>query len=101
MNRDSWIDAAACREMDHSVFFPTGLAEFQVKAREKKVATEICGPCPVRLPCLMDAVKMPAEDDVGGVRGGMNADERKEFRIRQEIKPTKQRPILRGEQVLI
>jgi hypothetical protein len=67
--RPAWLDDAACAGMPHAIFFD----------REHKAkALQTCGLCPVRQPCLDEAVADPDLDF--GVRGGMTAAARKAHR---------------------
>ncbi len=60
----AWTADALCREFDLSLFFP----ELGQPARH---ALEICGACPVRQPCLDEAIADTTLDH--GIRGGMSA----------------------------
>ncbi|MDX6353219.1 MAG: WhiB family transcriptional regulator, redox-sensing transcriptional regulator [Streptomyces sp.] len=74
----SWQEQAACRTEDPELFFPvgqSGSAKLQVRR-----AQEICAGCPVRQPCLRDAL---SGGDVSGVWGGTTEDERRAMRRRE------------------
>ncbi len=59
----TWRMEAACAEVDGELFFGD--------VAQRKVAIRICDQCPVRRPCLADALAMkPMHRDVGQVRGG-------------------------------
>jgi WhiB family redox-sensing transcriptional regulator len=72
-----WRRWAACARpgVDPELFFPA-------PGQQGTGAKRICSRCPVRAPCLADALAVPADDD-HGVRGGMNAQERR--RLRREL----------------
>jgi len=73
----SWQHQAACRAEDPELFFPVGQsgpAKLQVRQ-----AKEICAGCPVREPCLRDAL---AAREVSGVWGGTTEEERRAIRRR-------------------
>jgi WhiB family transcriptional regulator, redox-sensing transcriptional regulator len=70
-----WWAACAWPGVDPELFFP---APGQQGTRAKR----ICSRCPVRAVCLDEALAVPADDD-HGVRGGMNAQERR--RLRREL----------------
>jgi WhiB family transcriptional regulator, redox-sensing transcriptional regulator len=71
----SWLDLAACREVDPEIFFPistTGAAIGQVRE-----AQAICARCPVTAECLDWAQRMGPDY---GVWGGTIPDERRALR---------------------
>ncbi|MBV7412494.1 WhiB family transcriptional regulator [Dermabacteraceae bacterium TAE3-ERU5] len=61
-----WAGRGLCTNLDPDAFFVQGAEQQQVKAR--------CGPCPVRLECLADALENRMEF---GVWGGMTERERR------------------------
>jgi WhiB family redox-sensing transcriptional regulator len=65
-----WMERAACRGEDPSVFFPR-LGGTTTKARA------ICSVCPVRQGCLEYAL---ADPEITGVWGGMTERERRQRR---------------------
>jgi WhiB family redox-sensing transcriptional regulator len=67
--RPAWVDDAACAGMSHAIFF---------EREHKNEALQICGGCPVRQPCLDEAIADPELDH--GIRGGMTAAARKAHR---------------------
>lgn len=74
----SWTRNAACLGMPTQAFYP-------VKGGSTKAAVAACGRCPVRLPCLDDAMaseRIPSE--TFGIRGGLAAPERNSLRRRQQ-----------------
>lgn len=71
----TWLDRAACRDVDPEIFFPTGAGE--LADRQLVRAKAICRRCPVRPECLRSA-QFHASGD--GVWGGLDADERRELR---------------------
>lgn len=68
--RNDWTTAAACRDVDDSLFFPT---------RDTTVdkAMAVCEICPVRYECLEYALETRQEY---GVWGGKTAQERLKIR---------------------
>lgn len=71
----TWLDRAACRDVDPETFFPTGAGVFA--ERQEVRAKAVCQRCPVRPECLRQA-RFHASDD--GVWGGLGAEERRELR---------------------
>lgn len=68
-----WSDRAACLGQDDVDFHSTNETHiFEAK--------RICGMCPVRTECLMDALE---RDDDHGVYGGLTASERATLRTRR------------------
>jgi WhiB family redox-sensing transcriptional regulator len=67
----TWVDLAACRDADFTLFFPVSDVDPKVTA-----AKHICGTCPVRAQCLAHAL------DAGelGVWGGTTETERRAIR---------------------
>lgn len=81
--QDAWRHAAACKDLDPSVFFPVGVTG----PAEQQIATakQICASCPVRLECLEFAM---ATKQNFGVWGGYDEEERREMRRRlRRIQP--------------
>ncbi|EME23103.1 WhiB family transcriptional regulator [Rhodococcus triatomae BKS 15-14] len=69
-----WQMQAACRSTDSAVFFsPTGEGLRARRARESR-AKAVCGGCPVRKPCLEQAL---AVGEPYGVWGGLAESERR------------------------
>ncbi len=68
-----WRDDAACRTKDPALFFPDDDAPIE---EQVAVAKQICGSCPVRIPCLKFALEMPGSES-WGVWGGDTPQERK------------------------
>lgn len=73
----SWRWRAACRREDPELFFPIGYSE--AFAAEVEKAKAICGACPVRGECLLDALGRPERY---GIFGGMTPEERAKQRRR-------------------
>ena len=68
----SWQQQAACRTEDPELFFPVGQSgPAKLRIRQAK---EVCAGCPVKDPCLRDALDA---GDVAGVWGGTTDDERR------------------------
>ncbi len=75
MNSD-WRDQAACGGYA-DVFFGPERESPQDKAAREQDAITICRPCPVRQPCLEDALSQPSQI---GVAGGVGEDRRTALR---------------------
>jgi WhiB family redox-sensing transcriptional regulator len=73
----SWQQEAACRTEDPELFFPVGQSG-SAKLQERH-AKDVCARCPVKDPCLRDALKA---GDTSGVWGGMTEDERRAMKRR-------------------
>ncbi len=71
-----WRDRAACRGMNPNLFFVSYPGDRCVVARRK------CAECPVRQECLEAALREPSDRLGGGIRGGMDADQRAKLRSR-------------------
>jgi len=67
-----WSQIGSCRGMSVDIFFAT-------MADEIEAAKAICRRCPVRLPCLDEAVRNPS---VRGVWGGASDNDRLSMRRR-------------------
>lgn len=66
---DDWRQHAACAHMDPEIWFPVSSGLGQVAAVNR--AKAICRRCPVRVPCLDEALSMPSgRRNVNQVRGG-------------------------------
>ena len=72
MQKDSWLDQAACRGMNTDLFFPA-----QNSLREYR---GICGGCPVRSQCLELGLREPL-----GIWGGVSARERRNIMRQRRI----------------
>jgi hypothetical protein len=73
-----WRQRAACARpgIDPEWFFPE-------PGGSGGRARRICARCPVKEPCLADALAAPAEQDShGGIRAGTSARERQQLRTR-------------------
>jgi WhiB family redox-sensing transcriptional regulator len=73
----SWLDRAACRDVDPEIFFPIGRG--MLAERQAIQAKVVCQRCPVRPECLKWA-QFHASGD--GVWAGFDADERRALRWR-------------------
>jgi len=62
----SWVVQAACRGMDPAIFLPDD-------RRPLDAARAVCAGCPVREPCLAEAV---ADPSIRGVWAGTTFEER-------------------------
>lgn len=68
MTGQNWRHRAACRSWPPDTFYPTRCAGHPGRVAD---AIAICATCPVRGPCLDDALTMPAHQRlVGMIRGG-------------------------------
>jgi WhiB family transcriptional regulator, redox-sensing transcriptional regulator len=72
----AWRRSAACAAsgVDPELFFPTP-GQHGKAARAKRV----CDRCPVKAPCLTDALAIPPGQDEG-IRGGTTREERRRLR---------------------
>ena len=72
----TWWDEALCAQVGGDFWLPEpgGDAKAQIRA-----AKRVCAECPVKVPCLEDALRNGGE----GVRGGTTARERKALRAAQ------------------
>jgi WhiB family transcriptional regulator, redox-sensing transcriptional regulator len=66
MNPRSWVDDAACRGLDPTIFYPA-------TDEEADTAKEICAACPVQAACLEHAI---GNREHNGVWGGATERER-------------------------
>ena len=72
MSAHEWRAAAACRDTDPEVFFPTAEAGPVFEA-QVAVAKAVCAQCPVRAACLDEALaRIPY-----GIAGGLTPEERR------------------------
>ncbi len=65
-----WRERALCAKTDPDAFFPD-------MGRSATLPKWICARCPVREPCLKDAI---ANNELVGIRGGLSAKERRPLR---------------------
>ncbi|WP_432001678.1 WhiB family transcriptional regulator [Streptomyces sioyaensis] len=70
-----WMEDAACRGTDISVFFPVSRGGVSTEV-ETRYAKTFCNRCPVQPECLRHALTF--REDYG-VWGGLNEDERAEL----------------------
>jgi WhiB family redox-sensing transcriptional regulator len=68
-----WYRAAACREVDVSVFYPADNDRGVLAARRVQRAKQICQTCPVIRVCLTVAL---TTDERYGIWGGLTPNER-------------------------
>lgn len=74
MSRD-WTRRAACADEDPELFFPTAASGSSFEA-QVAAAKAVCGGCPVRAACLVEALeRLPY-----GIAGGLTEDERRAVR---------------------
>ncbi len=76
----SWLEDAACFAFgtDTAVFFPPSSHSGKARRGAYDEARTICSVCPVRTPCLDDALRWEAQRGVQrvGFVGGMSPEER-------------------------
>jgi WhiB family redox-sensing transcriptional regulator len=77
-DRASWRESAACRDAETELFFP--VSSVGPAVAETSRAKAICADCPVRQACLSYAL---ATNQVYGIWGGYDEDERRVLRRRQ------------------
>ena len=78
---ERWWDDASCFGQDMDLFFP----EDETNALLIAPAKSICETCPVKSPCLEDALLEDRRTLAPvGIRGGMTGPERYVERIRRE-----------------
>ena len=71
----TWRDSAACRGLDATPFFaPSYLERREERQAREGLAKAVCSRCPVREPCLENAL---TTRDHHGIWGGMNEAERR------------------------
>lgn len=75
MNSHSWHDDAACKDSDPDLFYPE-----QWSITAAAVALNICSGCPVKQPCLTEALE---QGDDWGIRGQTTGSQRRTIRRRQ------------------
>lgn len=77
IRRDLWVERAACRGPQASVFFPPSQPERREEREEReRRAKAICVGCSVRATCLDYAL---AIHEPHGIWGGLNEIERKDL----------------------
>jgi WhiB family transcriptional regulator, redox-sensing transcriptional regulator len=70
-----WTDAAACRDSEAALFYPSDSAERKEDRLERElIAKRICASCGVREECLEAAL---ARHESYGIWGGLNEFERR------------------------
>lgn len=75
----AWMDVAECRGSDPALFFPG-----KGMNREMFMAIAICERCPVKDPCLKEAMDLGAEKAMG-IWGGTTERGRRELRKQRRI----------------
>ena len=70
-----WRNRAACLGMDTDLFFPE-------KTENAAEAKQVCLSCPVREPCLEEAMSLAGADD-SGIWGGASPDDRRSLSRRR------------------
>ena len=68
-----WMAAAACKDMDHNLFFTES-------ETPNRVAIDTCRLCPVRITCSDHAI----EHDLAGTWGGTSHRERRKIRNQRD-----------------
>ncbi|MEV8099827.1 WhiB family transcriptional regulator [Kitasatospora sp. NPDC085879] len=71
LSRQHWVPSAACRTTDPRVFFSSDQEHRSQQGEED--AKKICRACPVREPCLTDAIR---NQEPVGIWGGLTTKER-------------------------
>jgi hypothetical protein len=77
-SQPSWRRKALCRSQPLAIFFP-------IRGQSNKPGLAVCGPCPVRPECLVEAI---AESLEYGIRGGMTGQARVAARKAQATNDT-------------
>jgi hypothetical protein len=68
----TWHDKAACRDTPVDRYYLTIF---------EPIAKTHCNTCPVRIPCLDDAIATETDTERHGIRGGLNPHERHRYVI--------------------
>lgn len=71
-NGTEWRGRAACRNVDRDLFFPIG-EKGRLVADQIRRARIVCWDCPVRQPCLAEALRTGST----GIWAGTTEDERR------------------------
>lgn len=79
----TWMRQAACRGLDHDLFFPD---QYESYSKCRRGAKQVCDSCPVQPECLHYAMSTPVE--LHGIWGGLSPKERRKLR-RQRPKRTR------------
>ncbi|MFB4284890.1 WhiB family transcriptional regulator [Nonomuraea sp. MTCD27] len=91
--RRGWRNSAACRGQDLVLFFGPGEGEPRETPKQKEARTEqakqLCRTCTVQVECL--AFHLQASAAQYGVAGGLDEDERRAYRRRQQRKAARER----------
>lgn len=75
-----WIEQAACKGKDASMWFPTGGSSWEER-KIMRMAISICETCPVKQECLDHSLSWEAE----GIWGGKTSRERDTIRRTNKI----------------
>lgn len=70
----NWAQHAACQGMDEDLFFPEGRGHVAIEAYQA------CNGCPVREPCLEEAINRQRGED-HGIWGGTSEQDRVQIRL--------------------
>lgn len=73
----SWTDKAKCTKTDPEFFFPVGDTDEAIQQTAE--AKAFCQSCPVKMKCLEMAFRENLEY---GVYGGLDEEERKEWKLK-------------------
>ena len=79
-----WVRQAACKDLDLSLFFPSGGQSNEVQNTSFTRGKRVCAACPVQLECLAAAVEMEGSSHITyGLFGGATPKERQSTRRRK------------------
>jgi WhiB family redox-sensing transcriptional regulator len=70
-----WRDHALCRDTDPELFFPVGTTGKAMAQIDQ--AKQVCGECPVAIPCLEFALDTNQDS---GIWGGLSEEDRRTIR---------------------
>lgn len=70
-----WRDYALCRDTDPELFFPVGTTGKAMAQIDQ--AKQVCGECPVAMPCLDFALDTNQDS---GIWGGLSEEDRRTIR---------------------
>jgi WhiB family redox-sensing transcriptional regulator len=74
---ETWMDDAACLQVDPDMFFPEGGGS---GSHEAQTAKTVCRRCPVRRDCLVYAL---AHGEDIGIWGGLSSRQRRAIRAQE------------------
>lgn len=75
---NKWVELAACKGEDTSVFFPSTTATRKEIINQQARAKNICRRCPVAAECLLFAIQ---NDEEHGIWGSFGSKERNALKI--------------------